>query len=225
MKKIKTGDILTSYTNDKYYLVKVIDIDEENDIYHISMYGPFDEVPKNTAENREIIFSLHVPVTNLKIETVLGNVDVTGEELKAYNEFLKITNFKKYVEMNNLKVEDIANDANKEFALGNEEYEQGNFKDAIYHFSNALNTYPGFFEAADNRGLARMALGELNEAIKDFEFSTMINPESHISFFCIGECYFHLGEMEKAKESFGKALEIKPDDEVTEEFLSKIEAM
>lgn len=223
MKKVKAGDILTSYLNEKHYLVKIIEVDEDNDIYHISMYGPFDSTPENKPENFENVFSLHVPVTNLKLEKVLGNVPVTGEELKAYNEFLKITNFKKYVEINNLKVEDIANDANEQFRIGNEKYEEGNFNDAIYYYSNALNIYPGFSEAADNRGLSRMAIGELNEAIKDFEFSIMINPDSHVAYFCIGECYYHLGDMQKAKEYLEKSLDIKPDDEITLEFLTKLE--
>lgn len=223
MKKVKAGDILTTHLNDKYYLVKIIEVDEDNDIYHISMFGPFDTLPENTEENREKVFSLHVPVTNLKLEKVLGNVPVTGEELKAYNEFLKITNFKKYVENNNLKVEDIANDANEQFRLGNEKYEEGNFKDAIFHYSNALNIYPGFSEAADNRGLSRMAMGELNEALKDFEFSIMVNPDSHIAYFCMGECYYHLGDLDKAKEYLEKSLEIKPDDEITLEFLTKLD--
>lgn len=223
MKKMKIGDISTTYTNEKYYLVKVIDIDEENNIFHVSMYGPFDSVPENTPKNREKVFALHLPIQDLKADNILGNMPVTGQELKGYSEFLKITNFKKYVEINNLKVEDIANEANAEFALGNEKYEQQNFKDAIYHFSNALNIYPGFFEAADNRGLSRMAMGELNEAIKDFEFSTMVNPDSHIAYSCIGECYYHLKDFKKSKEYFLKSQEVKPDDEVTIDFLGRLE--
>ena len=225
MKKLKAGDIFTSFTNEKYYVVKVIDIDEEFNVYHISMFGPFEKPPENTPKNREKIFALHLPVQDLKTDNVLGNIPPTGQEIKAYDEFLKITNFKKYIERNNFKVEDVANEANAEFALGNEKYEQANYKDAIYHFSNALNIYPGFFEAADNRGLSRMALGELPDAIKDFEFSTMVNPDSHISYSCIGECYYHLKDFKKSKEYFLKAQEVNPDDEVIIDFLGRLEEL
>ncbi len=65
--------------------------------------------------------------------------------------------------------------------LGSREFKQGNFKDAIKHFKEALQVEPGSAEAHSNLGLALMEAGNLQEAQTHFLEVLKINPEDQIA--------------------------------------------
>jgi tetratricopeptide (TPR) repeat protein len=66
-----------------------------------------------------------------------------------------------------------------------------------------------------------MDLGRWRDAIEDFQLSLQVNPDSLAAEFSIGECYYRLGEFAKAKEQFGKCLQIDPAHVISREFLVK----
>jgi tetratricopeptide (TPR) repeat protein len=70
-----------------------------------------------------------------------------------------------------------------------------------------------------------MDLARWNEAIVNFEESLRVEPKNLAAVFSIGECYFKLGEYEKAVVQFRAALEIQPDDRNSKEWLDKANKM
>ena len=68
-----------------------------------------------------------------------------------------------------------------------------------------------------------MDLGLWTEAIKDFEISLSINPNSLLAEFSIGECYYKMSDFQKAKKHFQKAHEIDPTHDAPIKFLKMVE--
>jgi tetratricopeptide (TPR) repeat protein len=94
--------------------------------------------------------------------------------------------------------------------------------DAIDAYSKAIDLFPQFFEAIDNRAFCKMDLARWNEAIEDFNLSLQVNPNSVLAEFSIGECYFKMKDYQNAKTQFEKAQRIDPSHEAPRLFLDKV---
>ncbi|MBN1779157.1 MAG: tetratricopeptide repeat protein [Candidatus Buchananbacteria bacterium] len=97
---------------------------------------------------------------------------------------------------------------------------------AIQKYTEAIEIYPNFWEALDNRGLTKMDFAQVDfnqnkEAILDFEKSLLINPQSFVALFSIGECYFRLGEYNKALAKLQECLKIDPGNKDPEHKFTK----
>jgi len=64
-------------------------------------------------------------------------------------------------------------------------------------------------------------IGRWEDAIEDFRSSLTVNPNTLLAEFSIGECYFRLGEYQKAKQQFEIARAISPHFAGTIEYLTK----
>jgi len=56
-------------------------------------------------------------------------------------------------------------------------------------------------------------------AAKECEEAVMIDERNHIGWTRLGSAYFMMGDKVKAKQAYGKALELRPDDAVTRQFM------
>jgi len=55
--------------------------------------------------------------------------------------------------------------------------------------------------------------------IKECEEITMVDETNYLAYTRLGSAYFMLGDKEKAKEAYEKALQINPNDIMTLEFM------
>lgn len=219
--ELKIGDIFYIFSDNKYFVYKLVRKDDQTQIHHVLVYKPFDVEPVNVNIKDLEILAKHLPIDNPKNYKIIANVDVLPEELEGFYEFLKLTDFARYLEESGKTIEEVVNSANSFFLKADNAYKAENFREAIENYTLALQVYPLFFESIDRRAFAKMALGEYLDAIKDFEFSLMINPNSVIAEFAIGECFFKLGDFQKAVEQFEHTLKLFPEDDLTVEWLEK----
>ncbi len=219
---LKEGDIVYLQQYNKFQLNKIVKIGEDPQLYHTILYKPIDALPSLSELDSLEIYLWEISVNAFTDYEYLTNVPVKEEELIGYFEFLKQTDFKKYAEETKQDVKDIAAKAVLAFNRGTKFCGVQKFSEAISAFDEALDLFPLFFEALDNKGFSYMDLGEWNNAIACFEGSLAINPRSFIAEFSIGECFYHSENFQKALSSFERALSIEPENVVGLEWLEKV---
>lgn len=64
-------------------------------------------------------------------------------------------------------------------------------------------------------------LKQYNMVVEECSEIVMIDPNNHLALTRLGSAYFMLGDKEKAKYYYEKALEINPNDTITLEFMKK----
>ncbi len=211
------GDIFYTKTDNKFNLYKLLVIDTEFDCYHISTYSPVDKLPALTDIDKLSIFVYHSPFDQKAFAnaTLLTNQPVTVNDLVGYHEYLRQTqNSSFYVPI-----------ANSYYKAGLALTDHKKHYEAIDSYSKAIDLFPQFFEAIDNRAFCKMDLGLWADAIEDFKLSLQQNPNSLLAEFSIGECYFKMGDYEKAKRQFEIAHSIDPNHQAPRQFLDKINAI
>jgi CHAT domain-containing protein/tetratricopeptide (TPR) repeat protein len=98
------------------------------------------------------------------------------------------------------------------FNKGVEQYEMGDFENAIISLDKALKIKPDYHEAWLNKGIALFDLGQFSEAIASYDKALVIKPDLHEAWLNRGIALSDLGKFSEAIASLDKALEIKPDD-------------
>ncbi len=88
----------------------------------------------------------------------------------------------------------------------------GNYKEAIYAFSQAILIDEFHSIAYYNRGFARMKLNDYEGAIFDYDKAIEINPEYAIAYFNRGVTRYYLDDFEEAISDYTKSIEINVDD-------------
>lgn len=219
-RSIQEGDILYDKYDDKYHVCKIIKVDEFG-TYHTLTYAPIDIIPTEDDIGQLEVFVWHSPIASFPNSKFLTNIPVKEEELMGYIEYLKLTNFNKYLEVTDQDINDMVQQAIMSYNEGNRLADEGKFEQAIDLYTEAIDLHPLFFEAIDNRGLTFMDLGEFEEAILDFEESLRIEPEGMTAMFSMGECYFKMGEYEKALKQFELTHQLHPQEPICKEWINK----
>ncbi len=208
------GDIFYTTIYGKYYLYKILVIETAYDGYHVMTFAPLDHTPTISDIKKLKVFAYHSPFDKKAFRdgTVLTNLKVKSEELIGYHEYLRQTN----------NPEQYFPIADNYYQAALKLTDDKRHEEAIDSYSKAIDLCPQFFEAIDNRAFCKMDLGLWADAIKDFELSLSTNPNSLLAEFSIGECYFKMGDFQKAKQQFQKAHEIDPTCEAPIKFLDMI---
>ena len=104
---------------------------------------------------------------------------------------------------------------------GLEEYEKGNYKEAIENFSKAIESHPDDAFLYNNRGLATYygakKAKEYKKAISDYSKAIELKPDYAVAYHNRGLAYFkrggwtNTGPFGKAISDFTKTIELKPD--------------
>jgi hypothetical protein len=144
----------------------------------------------------------------------LGNRPPSKAEMAGYYDYLKHTNFPRYAKLMGLDERAISLAANEHYKKAMALEDQGNKAAAIGEYSIAIDNYPMFVEAIDNRGMAFMDLGHCKEAIADFEMSLEIQPNGEAAFVSRGECLLRLGKGPEAEAVFKEAIKRFPAQRV-----------
>ena len=87
----------------------------------------------------------------------------------------------------------------------------GNFKEAIGHYSQALQIKPDHARAHYNLGKVLMRQGNLKEAINHFSKALRITPRDAGTHNVLGVALAKVGRAGEAMEHYHEALRINPD--------------
>jgi tetratricopeptide (TPR) repeat protein len=96
------------------------------------------------------------------------------------------------------------------FTLGEMQYENGDFKDAVENFTMVIQIEPSV-EAYRNLGRSHYKMERLTEAILVWRRGLDLNPSDVDLLWQIGVAQFRQGDMTSAENSYKEALRIKPD--------------
>ena len=206
---MKAGDVLVSQkAGDSWSAVKILAIDEWPDssqVLHAMLYEPSAERPTVETIGSLRVAVWHVPMAAQAYRVgweVLCSAPVRDQELKGFHEYLKLTDFPRYATATGQDMRALVSEANEFYrracAIGNE----GERRTAIELYTQAIDIFPLFYEAIDNRAFTYMELGDYAEALRGFEESLYVNPTGNAAFFSRGECLMKLGLLDKAISVF-----------------------
>jgi len=169
---------------------------DNSQVFHCMFYEPSPRRP--TAETIESlnVAAWHAPVAAQAYRDgweVLYSAPVSDRELGGFHEYLKLTDFSRYATETGQDVRILVSRANELYrqacALGAPEERQS----AIDLYTKAIDIFPLFYEAIDNRAFTYMELGDYAAALRGFEESLRVNPTGNTAFFSRGECLMKLG--------------------------------
>lgn len=89
------------------------------------------------------------------------------------------------------------------------------WKDGLTLWSDVLNKYPNFVTALNNRGYLFMEIKDYDKALLDFKHALSVSSgynQSRYIYLNLGSLYYDIGKKQEAIATFGKALEIYPND-------------
>jgi len=230
---MKPGDIITQ-KNEKgeWSVVKILEMDKWPDgsyAAHCLTYKSVSNKPAKTSINNLSVLIYHAPIDAKSFENgweFLDNQPVAKEELVGFVEYLKLTDFPRYIKYTGQDPKEIVGKANKHYqrayALGTD----GKRKEAIEEYSKAIELFPLFYEAIDNRAFTYMELGDYQSALNDFEASLRVEPNGMAAFFSKGECLMKLGKLKEAEAVFKEGIVRFPEQkEMFNKFLNTTKSM
>lgn len=232
MKKdeIKEGDIgFSQLPNKEYRPFKILKIGvcpDNSETWHVLSYETLDYEPTEADVKNFKVFGWHSPIASFEKEAkILTNSPVTKDELKGYFEYLRRTDFPRYVQESGVDINQLIAEAREYYNKGVQLHHEKKYKEAIVAYTDAIDIFPLYYEALDNRGIAKlMDPGNYKDAISDFQESLEIEPKGFIAQFSLGRCYAELGKYKKAKLEIEKALIIR-DDPMAREYLEKLQVL
>ena len=101
-------------------------------------------------------------------------------------------------------------------------FSQGNHRQAIKDFSQAIRFDPGSDRSYANRGLSYRILKRFDRALADYESAIEIDPGRAENYFGRGQVYFDLQELDQAKADCDKVLRTIPGHKPALELLDSI---
>lgn len=229
---VKRGDLLIRRDEQVWRAVWILEVDPWPDgtaSAHCLSYQPMDVRPTADSLSKAEVSIWHAPIDAGSFlgegYELIGNRQPGAEDLVGFAEYLKLTDFPRYLEVTGQDGKEIVSRANAHYQRANELCEQGRKQEGIAEYDAAVELFPLFFEAIDNRAFTRMELGEFREALDDFEQSLEVNPDGTAAFFSKGECLMRLGDLAEAEAIFAQGKERFPEKKALfGEFLGRVRA-
>lgn len=230
---LKTGDLITKQRDDGWSAIKILAVDTWEDgssCAHCLIYAQLPARPTPAALAGAEVHIWHAPIDaqgmmNEGWET-LGNQPPTQDDLIGFVEYLRQTDFARYAEATGQDLHEIATRANQHYENANKLGEEGKHEEAIAEYTEAIELFPPFYEAIDNRAFTYMDLGRNREALQDFEESLRQNPDGLAAFFSRGECLMKLGELAQAEAVFAEGQARFPEEQkLFADFLGRVRAL
>lgn len=97
------------------------------------------------------------------------------------------------------------------FEQGIDEINSGKVKEAIATFSRIIEQKPGFAEGWNKRATIYYLAGDLQRSLADCAEVLKRNPQHFGALAGCGQVHLQLGEYEKAREHFRRALAVNPN--------------
>ena len=108
--------------------------------------------------------------------------------------------------------------------LGNKAFSEGNFLEAIAHFTQALLQDPQNYILYSNRSACYASLQNYQKALEDAEKCVELKPDWSKGHTRKGLAYYYLDLYSESAASYQKALDLDPENSNTKLELSKVQA-
>lgn len=230
--KLGQGDIYAYRSSDgAWRAAKVLRVTEFGDheaTVHVLMYQSLAERPSLQTLEQAQVFVWHAPIAlsgAAQNAEILGNQPVKPEELVGYHEYLKQTDFRTYLDETGQSSEQVIALSKAAYDEGGQLSDEKKYEEAIAAYDRAIDHFPFYWEAIDNKAFALMDLGRFEQAIVTFEESLHVEPDNPAAVFSIGECHLKMGDLEKAIQSFTECVRRWPDQKHNHDFLAHAKAL
>ena len=94
----------------------------------------------------------------------------------------------------------------KFFNIGEDLFNKGDYSNAIVSYSYAIEKYPKYYEALNNRGNSYANMGKFKKALTDYNNAIEIDPKNTDAYYNRGYCYRKMGKNELALKNFNIVL-------------------
>lgn len=216
---MNTGDVVAiPMADNTIHILKILRIDSDprmGETFHCTSYEPVAALPAQADMGRLKIGCWHAPISGESIRKqgkVLFNVPVAREDLKGYFVYLKETDIRRWSEETGVDLDQLFDEAKQHYVEGCGLADREQFREAIEAYTEAIELFPLFMEAIDNRGLAYMDLHEWDNAMVDFRESMAKFPDSPVAMFSYGECLLRKDKLEEAEKLFSEGKKRWPED-------------
>jgi tetratricopeptide (TPR) repeat protein len=229
---VTEGDVYTYPSPEGgWHAAKVLRITQFGDrepTAHVLIYQALPQKPSLATLHQANVLVWHAPIAlsgAAQDADMLGNQAVKSEELIGYHEYLKRTDFRGYLSETGQSSEEVIARSQAAFTEGGRLSDEKRFEEAIVAYDQAIDLFPLYWEAIDNKAFAQMDLGRFEEAISTFEESLRVEADNPVAVFSIGECHLKMGEYKKAVELFAECVKRWPDQKHHHEFLDRARAL
>lgn len=158
---LEKGDIIIQQDEDATWsVVRILELDVWPDsslTAHCMTYHHASEKPDLDSLKDLKVFIGHAPIAATSFEygwERIGNEPVLPQHVFGFVEYLKQTDFQRYATYTGQDIEDIVSRANAHYSAGYALGTEGKTQEAIREYSAAIDLFPLFFEAIDNRGFS-----------------------------------------------------------------------
>lgn len=203
------GDVLVQPRGQGWSAVKMIDV--RDSVAHFLTYEPSARKPVIGQLAQAEIRIAHAQADVASFANgweLVGNQAATARELQG----LKYMDFDLFLDLTGQDAQAIIQAANENFRRAGALGEEGRRTDSINEYGKAIELYPLFYEALDNRAFAFMELGLYQQALRDLDESLHIHPKGMDAFFSKGECLMKLGHLDEAEAIFIEGQERFPEN-------------
>ena len=223
---MKVGDLIISQNGKgEWATAKILAIDawpDGSETFHCLLYTTTCEKPSFESVELLEVLIYHVPMDSADFKKnwqVLCSLPVTESDLIGFVEYLKHTDFPRYLEITKQDAREIVEQANAHFRAGFALGEEGKKLESIQEYTKAIDLFPLFHEAIDNRAFTYMELGDFASARDGFEASLRVNPDGSSAFLSRGECLMKLGLFDEAEQVFLEGGRRFPEHQATSQQL------
>jgi tetratricopeptide (TPR) repeat protein len=205
---LEVGDLIVQKSEHGWAAMKILAIDpwpEGTAAAHCMTYESLSRKPTVKSLKRTPVFIWHAPIDSANFDTGwerVGNQLPSEDELAGFVTYLKLTDFPRYLSFTGQNPEAIVRKANEHYQRALELDGQNKPLEGIAEYSQAIELFPLFYEAIDNRAFTYMELGKYREALCGFDESLRVNPDGVTAFFSKGECLMKLGDLKAARAIF-----------------------
>jgi len=228
---LHAGDVLAHHEAEGWMVVKILMIDTWPDhtiTAHCLSYRPSPDKPSMGDLPKLQVLALHAPIAaeSFRGWERIGRASVTKDDLAGFVEYLRLTDFRRYITFTGQDLKAVISEANGHYKQGLTLGDAGHRDEAIIEYTKAIDLFPLFYEAIDNRGFMYMELGRNAEALANFELSLHVNPDGDAAFFSRGECLMKLGRLAEAEAVFAEGQSRFPQQRALfSQFLEQVRAM
>lgn len=212
------GDLIVQQdANGVWHAVKILNLDAFPDgalVAHCLTYNDAACKPDLDSVGGLGVFVGHAPIAADCFEEGwerIGNQPASKEDLDGYVGYLRLTDFSRYAAFTGQDVGEIVRQANQHYRRACGLGDEGRRAEAITEYDHAVDLFPLFYEAIDNRAFLRMELGQYQEALADFELSLEVNCNGVTAFFSKGECLLRIGDLSAAELIFDEGISRFPE--------------
>ena len=215
---LKAGDVITQRDESgQWAVLKVLLIDvwpDSTETAHVRTYVNTKSKPALGDIRKLEVRVGHAPIAAASFREgweFVGNQPVEPGELDGFTIYLKHTDFPRYLRFTKQDAEKVIAEANEHYQRAYALGEQQKRTESIAEYGKAIDLFPLFYEALDNRGFTYMELGRWREALYDFEESLRVEPNGFAAFFSRAECLLRLKEFAEAETQFSEGMAKFPD--------------